>query len=67
VQDYAETPGVMVLVGHGGTYRCMLPLVLVNINFAFALAHPISHTGYIVAEPQRGTLVCSAWCEHPLP
>ncbi len=67
VQDYAETPRAVVLVGHGGTYRCMLPLVLVNIDFAFALAHPISHTGYIVAEPQRGALVCSAWCEHPLP
>jgi hypothetical protein len=57
----------MALVGHGGTYRCMLPLVLVNIDVAFALAHPISHTGYIVTEPQRGALVCSAWCEHPLP
>jgi broad specificity phosphatase PhoE len=67
VQHYADTRGAIVLVGHGGTYRCMLPLVLVNIDFAFALAHPISHTGYIVAEPHRGALVCAAWCEHPLP
>jgi broad specificity phosphatase PhoE len=60
VQHYADTRGAIVLVGHGGTYRCMLPLVLVNIDFAFALAHPISHTGYIVAEPHRGALVCAA-------
>ncbi|MBN1285714.1 MAG: histidine phosphatase family protein [Anaerolineae bacterium] len=52
----------IVLVGHGGTYRCMLPLILTNIDFDFALSHPIDHTAYVLAEPRAGGLYCVDWC-----
>lgn len=41
----------IVLVGHGGTYRCMLPLVLGNIDFPFVLTHGMGHADMVVAEP----------------
>jgi probable phosphoglycerate mutase len=51
----------VVLIGHGGLYRCMLPLVLENIDFGFAMQHPLGHTGYIEAEASGGKLVCIEW------
>ncbi|MBN1966381.1 MAG: histidine phosphatase family protein [Anaerolineae bacterium] len=61
VQAHRQTPGDSVLVGHGGTYRCMLPLVLANITFEFAIAHGIGNTVPIVAEIRPEGLVCVAW------
>jgi broad specificity phosphatase PhoE len=53
--------GGIVLVGHGGTYRCMLPLVLGNIDFRFAREHAIANTAAIVAVPGPYGLVCTDW------
>jgi probable phosphoglycerate mutase len=50
-----------VLVGHGGIYRCMLPLVLANVDAAFALAQPIGHTDTIIAKARGKELICTAW------
>jgi broad specificity phosphatase PhoE len=50
-----------VLVGHSGTYRCMLPLILSNIDFAFVIRHEISHSAAIVAEVMPSDLLCLAW------
>lgn len=56
----------IVLIGHGGLYRCMLPLVLSNITFAFALTHPIANTSYVLAESHGAELVCREWCGESL-
>jgi hypothetical protein len=52
----------VVLVGHGGLYHCMLPLVLVNVDWDLALAQPIHNTGYVLAEARPEALVCISWC-----
>jgi broad specificity phosphatase PhoE len=52
----------IVLVGHGGIYRCMLPLVLVKIGFGYAIERPIHNTGYVLAELKPQGLVCLSWC-----
>ena len=51
----------IVLVGHGGIYRCMLPLVLDDIDFEFVATHSLSNTGYVLAETSAEGLACLEW------
>jgi probable phosphoglycerate mutase len=62
VEEGRDSPGSVVLVGHGGLYHCMLPLVLVNVDWDLALAQPIHNTGYVLAEARPEALVCISWC-----
>ena len=52
----------IVLVGHGGLYMAMLPLIFKNVDFAFAYHHGFPYTGYAVAEPRPEGLHCLYWC-----
>jgi broad specificity phosphatase PhoE len=61
LQRYGTSAGAVVLVGHGGTYRCMLPLVLRNIDFRLSSEQGMGHTVVIVAELRPEGLVCVAW------
>jgi len=56
----------IVLVGHGGLYVAMLPLIFKNVDFAFACRHGFPYTGCAVAEPQPEGLVCLSWCGVPI-
>jgi probable phosphoglycerate mutase len=60
-------PGGLVLVGHGGLYRLMLPLVLANISPDFAVAHGLDYTHAVIAETTGAALHCVDWCGLPLP
>ncbi len=51
-----------LLVGHGGLYVNMLPLVLANVEPARAAGLPFPNTGYVVAESSPEGLVCLEWC-----
>jgi broad specificity phosphatase PhoE len=62
VEEYRDSLDRILLVGHGGLYRCMLPMVLANVDFSFALAHPISNTAYVVATAGAEGLTCLTWC-----
>jgi probable phosphoglycerate mutase len=61
MEEYRDSKDVLVLVGHGGLYRCMLPLVLENIDFGFAMQYPLGNTGYVEAELRGAELVCIDW------
>lgn len=63
LQSWRDQDGALVLVGHGGLYRCMLPLVLGNVPFARMLELPIHNTTQIVAEARAAGLVCVRWDE----
>jgi probable phosphoglycerate mutase len=52
----------IVLVGHGGLYQCMLPLVLANVSHELAGRLPFPNTGYVLAESRPEGLVCLEWC-----
>jgi broad specificity phosphatase PhoE len=67
LQEHRQTEAHLVLVGHGGLYRCMLPLVLTNIDFNFTLQHSLGHTGYVLAESRAEGLYCLQWDEIELP
>ncbi len=62
LREYAEQPVSLVLVGHGGLYRNMLPLALSNISPAFAAAHGMGNTAAVIAEPSPQGLICMNWC-----
>ena len=52
----------VVMVGHGGLYIHMLPALLTDTEFAREAGLPFPNTGYVVAEPRPGGLVCLEWC-----
>ena len=52
----------VVLVGHGGLYIHMLPVLLTDTEFAREAGLPFPNTGYVVAEPRPGGLACLEWC-----
>jgi probable phosphoglycerate mutase len=51
----------IVCVGHGGLYRCMLPLILANISHEQVAHLPLEPTACILAEERGQELVCLAW------
>ena len=57
----APAQGATLLLGHGGTFTCMLPLVLANIDFSFVREHGLGHTEYVLAERRGDALVCVQW------
>jgi len=50
-----------LLVGHGGLFHLMLPLILSNIDDDFVRDHHISHTECVVAELQADGFKCLQW------
>lgn len=51
----------ILLVGHGGLFYLMLPLVLTNIDNEFVNLHGLGHTDYVIAELVSDRLVCKQW------
>ncbi len=56
----------ILLVGHGGLFHLMLPLILTNIDNEFVYAHGIGHTEYIIAELRTDGFVCLQWGDKEL-
>lgn len=53
----------ILLVGHGGLFHLMLPLILTNIDNGFVRLHRIGHSECVIAESVSGKLVCKQWGE----
>jgi broad specificity phosphatase PhoE len=62
IADAAQQDGGVVLIGHGGLYMSMLPLVLTNIDAGFPDHHSFPNTGYVLAETRPQGLLCLEWC-----
>ncbi len=56
----------VLLIGHGGLYHCMLPLLLPRIHFEWAACQPFANAAYVLAESRPGGLVCLEWCGNRL-
>ncbi|MFC1718301.1 histidine phosphatase family protein [Candidatus Poribacteria bacterium] len=67
IEEYQHSSEDIVLVSHGGTYRCMLPLVLTNVDFPFALEHGFDNARYVSAEMKQEKLACLSWCGEVMP
>lgn len=62
VARHKDSPGGVVLVGHGGLYHSTLPLVLANVDLDTVQGHPMGNADVVVAEPGQEGLICLAWC-----
>jgi len=51
----------VLLIGHGGLFLLMLPLILNNIDHSFAIAQGLHNAEYVVAEKKENELVCLQW------
>lgn len=51
----------VLLIGHGGIFRVILPLILENISFDFVRNKQIDHTSPIIAEERENGLFCTHW------
>lgn len=61
VQAELDESQNIILIGHGGLFRMMLPLLLSNIDHQFINEYGIDHTAWIIAEPQEGGWQCIQW------
>ena len=53
----------ILLIGHGGLFQLLLPLVLTNIDDEFVKSHGVGHTECIVAELCCDGFTCLQWGE----
>lgn len=51
----------VLLLGHGGLFLLMLPLLLPNVSHEFACERGIGHTECIIAESAVNGFVCKQW------
>jgi probable phosphoglycerate mutase len=56
-----ETDQSIALVGHGGLYLAMLPLVLKNVDHAFACQYGFPYTAVVEANACPDGLNCVCW------
>ena len=61
ILDGGNSDSNILLVAHGGLYMAMLPIILKNIDFSFALEHGFPYTGCVLAETRPGGLYCLSW------
>lgn len=61
VQKHTGSDANILLVGHGGLFHAILPVVLTNVGHAFAYQHILGNTGLVVAEPRDRILYCLEW------
>ena len=59
--QYGGTGANLLLISHGGTLRAMLPLLLRNVDHAYAMAHGFNYTTCVVAERQGDAWACLRW------
>ncbi|HEY9853485.1 MAG TPA: histidine phosphatase family protein [Leptolyngbyaceae cyanobacterium] len=64
--NFGDRKEGILLVGHGGLYRCVLPDLLSNISYEFSEQHPIDNVSFILAEYQNGQLFCRQWCDRTI-
>jgi probable phosphoglycerate mutase len=58
---YGQDQENVLLIGHGGLYRHMLPRLLDNVDVAYAQSHAIDYTTPIVAERRQDRWHCLRW------
>ena len=62
VQRHAQPTDKVALVGHGGLYFSVLPLVLTNVDARAVKTWSMPNTGYVLAETTPSGLRCLEWC-----
>jgi probable phosphoglycerate mutase len=66
-EAYGQTEANILAISHGGTLRCMLPLLLSNVDPAFTVNRPIGYTTSVIAKLRDGEWMCTRWGEEEIP
>ena len=66
VGDGTDPDRSLVLVGHGGLYLTMLPLIFNNVDHTFAHEHGFTYAAAVIAETRADSLYCISWCGEAL-
>jgi probable phosphoglycerate mutase len=66
IAHYGEQEVSLALVSHGGTLRAALPLVLDNIDLAFAGGQALRNADVVRGELRGDRLLCAAWGDQVL-
>ena len=61
ILNHRNTEAHILLVGHGGLFQLMLPLLLDNVDAEFVRVHEIGHTDYVLAQPRADGMTCLQW------
>lgn len=64
--EYTDPSDCLLLIGHGGLFYCMLPLLLNLVDFAEVESLEFPNTAYVLAESTSAGLVCREWCGKPI-
>jgi broad specificity phosphatase PhoE len=56
----------ILLIGHGGLFLLMLPLVLTNIDHSFATSHGLGNAENVLASLETDGLLCLQWGQQVL-
>lgn len=56
----------ILLVGHGGLFTLMLPIVLTNVDHTFSASRGIGNAEYVLARQGAAGLFCLQWGEKAL-
>jgi len=51
----------ILLIGHGGLFHLMLPILFSNIDNDFVSSHGLGHTDCVIAELRSNQFVCRQW------
>ena len=51
----------ILMIGHGGLFLLMLPLLLSNVDHSFAVSHGIRNAEYVFAEQRQNGWICLQW------
>ncbi|MFT3890287.1 MAG: histidine phosphatase family protein [Anaerolineales bacterium] len=65
VEQNKDTERNVLCVAHGGLYIAMLPIILKNIDHAFANER-VAHTSPSIVELRADGLYCTSWCDTPI-
>jgi 2,3-bisphosphoglycerate-dependent phosphoglycerate mutase len=58
IANHDGTPGIVLMITHGGILSAMLPFVFKNLDFNFVQARSIEHLSIIKGELKNGQPVC---------
>jgi len=61
-EKYGSVDHNLLLVGHGGLFFCVLPLILPNITYRDIENLDFPNTGYILVERTSHGYTCHQWC-----
>lgn len=67
IQQNAGAEREVMLVGHGGLYLAMLPLILKNVDHDFAQRRGLANLAVVRAEARPDGLWCTSWAGEERP